>query len=468
MSPSKEPFELEDLCANLAHETPEPLTYEGLCRWVEGIDWTSSNWRDHVPAVNNSEDYSRNILSLEPFEVVLLHWPPGVESAVHLHEGFWGTVVCLEGVLENITYELVDGALREKEVLRAHTRGMVPEPDGTVHKIRNGSNHESLVTLHFYHPALQNLDGLILYDLETGSTFACNEIAPTASIHLPVSNYHTIQQNAFCFEPLPEASHVQCNIVPKPSAEHIERMVQGYFTEQANQYDALDAQIQKRRKYTAAIDRLVAKGILNLAGYQPINRVMHLACGTGRRAVEIRKDTGLDYTMEGVDMCEEMAAQATNRGVKVQVASLRQPEAFVKHEAFDAVTLLYAYGHLPDREARQNIIRASYEMLNPGGLFFFDAFDAEDQYEWGPEAIRQFQEQRLGTQGYERGDVFYRRAQGEHVAFLHYCSTTSLQKLMEEAGFVEIEMTTIGYDQSVGLESHDGKMFVSGKKPDLS
>jgi len=36
---------------------------------------------------------------------------------------------------------------------------------------------------------------------------------------------------------------------------------------------------------------------------------------------------------------------------------------------------------------------------------------------------------------------------------------------MQTAGFVDIEMTTIGYDQSVGVESHNGKLFVSGRKP---
>ena len=104
-------------------------------------------------------------------------------------------------------------------------------------------------------------------------------------------------------------------------------------------------------------------------------------------------------------------------------------------------------------------------MLNPGGVFYVDAFDAEDEYEWGPEAVQQFHDQRLGQQGYEEGDVFYRRTLGEHVAFLHYCSSSRLRSLMEEAGFVDIQVTTIGYDKAVGVESHNGKLFVSGTKP---
>ena len=465
MSASQKSFELEALCASLADDALQPLTYEVLCRWVETIDWTLCDWADHVPKVSSDDDYARNIVCLDPFEVVLLHWPPGVESAVHHHEGFWGTVVCLQGVLENVTYQINDGVLRQKDVLRAHPKGIVPEPDGTIHKIRNGSDQEALVTLHFYHPALEDLDGLVLYDLKSGTAFTCNQSAPTASIHLPVSNYRSIKEYAFRFEPQPEASHVQCNIVPKPDAETIERMIEGYFAEQANQYDALDAQIQKRRHYTAAIDGLVAMGLRTLSDSRPVARVMHLACGTGRRAIDIRMESGLEYTMEGVDMCEEMAAQAAARDVQVHLGSLRYPQEFISSESFDAVTLLYAFGHLPNRKTRRNIIKASFEMLNPGGVFYVDAFDAEDEYEWGPEAIQQFHDQRLGHQGYEEGDVFYRRTLGEHVAFLHYCSSSRLRSLMEEAGFVDIQVTTIGYDQAVGVESHNGKLFVSGTKP---
>jgi SAM-dependent methyltransferase len=159
-----------------------------------------------------------------------------------------------------------------------------------------------------------------------------------------------------------------------------------------------------------------------------------------------------------------MARQARERDLEVQVASLREPASFANEGECDAITLLYAYGHLPSRKTRENLIHAAYRMLKPGGRFFFDAFDAEDDFEWGPEAVSQFHDQRLGQQGYEEGDVFYRRATGEHLAFLHYCSSDRLLGLMEAAGFVDIELTTIGYDQSVGVESHNGKLFVAGTR----
>ena len=62
-----------------------------------------------------TDNYARNILLLDPFEVVVLHWPPGVESAIHHHEGFWGYVLCVEGEVENVeyTYDAERRELRE-------------------------------------------------------------------------------------------------------------------------------------------------------------------------------------------------------------------------------------------------------------------------------------------------------------------------------------------------------------------
>ena len=117
MQPATATVDLQSIAEDLTHLAPNPLTYERLCDWVEGIDWLESGWEAWVPEATNPHDYGRNILCLEPFEVVLLHWPAGVESAVHHHAGFWGAVVCLQGILENVTYEKRGQVLCEKEVL---------------------------------------------------------------------------------------------------------------------------------------------------------------------------------------------------------------------------------------------------------------------------------------------------------------------------------------------------------------
>jgi ubiquinone/menaquinone biosynthesis C-methylase UbiE/predicted metal-dependent enzyme (double-stranded beta helix superfamily) len=455
---------LLSLVKNLKNVGPVPLNYESLCAWVESYDWQTMDWESLLPAVEDQTDYARNILCLEPFEVVLIQWPPGVESAVHHHEGFWGAVVCLSGELENVAYEFKQNNLHIKEIIQAIPRGIVAEPDGTLHKIRNGSDSESLVTLHFYSPALADLDGLVLYDLPSGKRFTCNSLAPTASVALDPSFYHLVEPDAFEFVAPSDASHFHCNILPKPTPHAIEQMVSDYYAEHASVYDAQDFQVLKRSRYTSAIDDRIVRCFHNLNDIQQIKRVMHFACGTGRRAVSIRELAFLQYEMHGVDLCQEMADQAQKRGVQVEVASLIDIELRPHWSSFDAITLLYAFGHLPNRGIRMQILKTAHRMLRSGGQLIFDVFDAADPGEWGPDAIRQFEEQRLGSQGYEKGDVFYKRTKGEELAFMHYCDRKTLEGVILEAGFESVEMTIIGYDQNSGEEAETGKLFVVAKK----
>lgn len=455
---------LEALVDALKSGGPQPLNYETLCEWVESIDWIAMEWESLVPPMEDPNDYARNILCLEPFELVLIQWPPGVESAIHHHEGFWGAVVCMSGLLENVSYELEDGQLRMSEIIRATERGIVAEPDGTLHKIKNGSSSEPLVTLHFYSPALTDLDGLVLYDVPSGNRLTCNDQAPTASVNLAAKFYKSIETNAFEYVPPADASHFHCNVVPKPSPGAIEQMVSDYYAEHASVYDAQDFQVLKRNRYTAAIDERIVRCLKNLNAQSPVKRVMHFACGTGRRAASIQGSVGLTYAMHGVDLCQEMADQAKTRGVEVKVSSLMNVELTEELQNFDVVTLLYAYGHLPSRAIRREVLATAHEMLRPGGQLIFDVFDAADPSEWGPAAMRQFDDQRLGPQGYEEGDVFYKRSKGDELAFMHYCDKARLEQVVFDAGFDSMRMTTIGYDQDSGQEAETGKLFVVAQK----
>lgn len=455
---------LESLVEDLALQGPNPLNYESLCAWVESMDWNSMDWQPLLPSMDDPSDYARNILCLEPFEVVLIQWPPGVESAVHHHKGFWGAVVCLQGTVENVAFELKQDQLRISEIIHATERGIIAEPDGTLHKIKNASDSEPLVTLHFYSPALADLDGLVLFDLPSGNRLTCNSLAPTASVALDRSFYRAVELEAFEYIPPSDASHFHCNIVPKPSPEAIEKMVSDYYAEHASVYDVQDFQVLKRNRYTAAIDDRIVRCLRDLNTDQSIRKVMHFACGTGRRAASIRELAALSYQMHGVDLCQGMADQAQERGLQVEVASLIDIDRRSNWDDFDAITLLYAYGHLPTRKIRKQILETAYQMLRSGGQLIFDVFDAADPSEWGPDAARQFHDQRLGAQGYEIGDVFYKRSKGDELAFMHYCDRKELEKLVLQSGFDSVEMTTIGYDENSGEEAETGKLFVVAKK----
>ena len=84
-----------------------------------------------------------------------------------------------------------------------------------------------------------------------------------------------------------------------------------YYAEQASTYDDLDGTSLKRSRYTSSIDAILAE---DLKGFGP-NRVLHIACGTGRRALGIRAQSQLNYEVEGIDISASMIAQARERGV---------------------------------------------------------------------------------------------------------------------------------------------------------
>lgn len=456
---------MKNLLERVAQETPKNFDYEWLGKFVRSIDPQQLDYRTLLPQITSQHDYARNILCLEPFECVLLYWPPGVESAVHHHEGFWGYVLCLEGAIDNIEYTLKDGQLLESRAVRAYAGGVLNEPDGTIHKIVNASDEEYLVTLHFYYPALDNLDQLRLFDLEGGRIATLNEKAVTASFGQPDECYRTIEENAFVYISLEEnntaRSHRIYPILPKPDSSRIAELLSAYYKEQAFEYDGFDLKHKSRKKYTERINTLIAEYLKKI---QP-DRVLDLACGTGRRAADIKALSGIDYTILGIDLSPEMCAVARNRNINAEAGNWLQME--MAGEEADVVTFLYAYGHIPTEQERKESLEKVYATLKPGGYFFFDAFNINDQTEWGPQAVKAFEEHNLESFGYERGDVFYQKVGGEEVAFLHYCEEDKLKAFVESVGFKVEAILHIGYVHNSGeiLDRNDaGALFVIARK----
>ncbi|WP_306643920.1 methyltransferase domain-containing protein [Sanyastnella coralliicola] len=456
---------MEKILQAIRENTPEGFDYEWLGKFVRAIDVDSLNYKGYLPEITDKKDYARNILCLEPFECVLLYWPPGVESAVHHHKGFWGYVLCLEGTVDNIEYIQSGDQLLESRTIRAQAGGVLNEPDNTIHKIVNPSEEEYLVTLHFYYPALDTLDRLRIFDLDKGAVATLNEKAPTASFAHPKDNYHAFEEDAFKYVSLADnpktRSHRIYPIIPKPSSKVIAELIGGYYKEQALEYDSFDLKHESRRKYTERINALIADKLSESS----VQKVLDLACGTGRRALKIREESEASYDLMGVDLSPEMCAVAQNRGVNAQSGNWLEME--LPEGSLCAITFLYAYGHIPTEEERRQALKKALVSLKPGGLLFFDAFNLNDKNEWGPHAVKAYEEHNLASFGYEKGDVFYKKVGGEEVAFLHYCEEDSLKAFLEEIGFDVIDLKHIGYVHRSGeiLDNDDeGALFVVAQK----
>lgn len=461
---------MRDLIENIRNNTPEGFDYEWLGRCVRDIDCSALDLTGLVPDFDpSSGNYARNILLMEPFEVVVLHWPPGVESAIHHHDGFWGYVLCVQGEVENVEYAFHEGSkeLRERGALCVKAGGVLPEPDGTIHKIVNPSSEHPLVTVHFYAPALENLDGMVLYDAERCWRGELNEHATTASFHQDEKGFRSLEKEAFSFVPLHvvpgNETHKLYPLIPKPTKAEIMDSISSYYAEQATRYDDLDGASLKRSRYTSRIDEIMAD---DLKALQP-ERVLHIACGTGRRALGIRDITQLDYTLDGIDISASMVEQARQRGIAGRIGVWN--ECGAESHGYDAVAFLYAFGHIPTADERRESLEKVFSALRPGGRFYFDVFNLDNANEWGPDAQRTFEELNLSAVGYERGDLFYKRHNGKSVSFLHYFTKEGIVGLVESCGFVVSQVHRIGYVQqsgeSLGLEAEGGNFLIIAEKP---
>lgn len=419
-----------------------------------------------APAIEDQKNYARNILMMDPMEVVILAWPPGVASAVHHHVGFWGVVAVLEGELDNISYRLEGDVLRESISERGLPGGLIREEDGVIHMLKNPSDKVA-ITAHFYCPALQDFDGMKIFDLEKGRIGVLNAKAQTASWEEPEEHFASIKEDGFSYIPLAERedapSHKVHPVIPKPEPEVIESLIADYYAEQAHNYDHFDTTHSSRSKYTKAVNELIAQ---DLAEKDKVTSVLSIACGTGRRAERIRKIASKNYELYGVDLSAEMCDIATSRGLTTYCN--KWLDADLGDRSFDAITFLYAFGHVSSREDRVEGLKKIHDHLTPGGTVYLDVFNVADKNEWGPQAVKLYEKLNLKEMGYERGDVFYRKTGGQATAFLHYFSENEITSLLEEAGMEVRDIHHVGYTVKPGdiLENRDeGALFVIADRP---
>lgn len=443
------------------------VTYESLKEFILRLDINEINYHDFVPTPLEEGDYGRNILTLEPFEAVLINWPPGVESAVHHHKGLFGYVLVLEGELDNVLYREEGDKLVEYSIDKYVQNGLMPEPDGVIHKIGNRNKDKRAITLHFYYPALVTLENLRLFNLESGDVGVLSKDAETASWNEKKGHFKSIERKTFTYVSFQELnkdkSHVISNVMPKPSIDRINEMNSQYFCEQADKYDFSDFNHPNRKLYTTRIDELIGEDLSNITH---VKKHLDIATGTGRRALNIKGISGLDYEIIGVDISKEMCKIASERGIKTYHQEWSNDDTNI-NETFDVITFLYAFGHLGDESVRVKTLQKIYNHLNKGGYFFFDLFSINNENEWGPLALRAFQNNQLGNYGYEQGDVFYKKMDCESIAFLHYFDLEEIKSLLGKTGFSVVDVKMVGYAKNPGeivTSDKQGSYFIKAQK----
>ena len=434
---------------NQIKEFSQKISFESLEKFVESIDFDNCNYQDYIVNPESEGDYGRNILELNPFECVLINWPPGVESSVHHHQGLFGHVLVLEGELDNISYREENNKLIEFKSEKYITKGIMPEQDGVIHKLANSNLEKRAITLHFYYPAIESFEGMRIFNLETGSIGILSDNAKTAKWNNSDNHFKEIMQNSFEYLSINELnndkSHLIQNIYPKPGADRINLMNSRYFSEQAQKYDFSDFNLPSRKAYIYSVDDLISKDLSE----NKTTKHLDIAIGTGRRALRIRELSGLNYDIVGVEISEEMCEIANSRGLRTYHQDWANNDSHIG-EMFDSATFLYAFGHIANRENRVKSLKKINSYLNDGCPFYLDLFSLNNINEWGPLTLKTFEENNLGKHGYEKGDVFYKKRGFSELAFLHYFEFNEIKTLLADTGFKIEWIKNIGYSKKPG------------------
>ena len=442
---------------NQIKEFNQKISFESLGKFVESIDFNNLNYKEYVVNPDHDGDYGRNIIELNPFECVLINWPPGVESSVHHHQGLFGHVLVLEGALDNISYREDNNKLIEFKSEKYISNGIMPEEDGVIHKLANRNLEKRAITLHFYYPAIESFEGMRIFNLENESIGILSEHAKTAKWNNSASQFKEIKQKAFKYQSIDELnkdkSHLIQNIFPKPDSDRINAMNSRYFSEQAQKYDFSDFNQPSRKAYINKVDQLIAS---DMSGIK-ISKHLDIAVGTGRRAIHIKELSGLRYEIVGVEISEEMCKIANSRGLRTYHQDWANDDAHIG-EMFDSATFLYAFGHIANRNKRLKSLKKIHSYLKEGCPIYLDLFSLTNKNEWGPLAVKAFENNKLDKHGYERGDVFYKKRGFKELAFLHYFEMNEIEKLFKETGF---EIKWIKY---VGYSKNSGKLVNSEKE----
>lgn len=248
---------------------------------------------------------------------------------------------------------------------------------------------------------------------------------------------------------------------PKPEAPELLRLTSEYFDARGRDYDNFEAITPKRDLFTESVDILIGQ---SFSEDKNVCNVLSIACGTGRRELDISKQAGRNLSFTGVEISQEMAALSRNRGFTVVEGSW--PDVELSEQNYDAALVLSAFGHVPTESYRIRFLQKIFEVLSPNASLFFDVLNLHDKNEWGPRIQEVYKSESLSECGFDEGDVLYQKIGEPEVCFYHYFTEQEIQALLTQSGFELLDLKCIGYGSRFGelVETGDGAYLVHARK----
>ncbi|HEV3468613.1 MAG TPA: cysteine dioxygenase family protein [Pyrinomonadaceae bacterium] len=153
---------------------------EELYGWMNSVEPGPGELRPHVSF--KEATYARHRVFLgDHAELLVLCWRPGQRTPIHDHNGSFGAVRVLSGVMWETIFEMDESRGLAYSHAREWTPGLVTGADiPDIHQIGNPEvSGQDLITLHLYAPPLTSLNVYRVGRRESYNTLWLNSWNPT-------------------------------------------------------------------------------------------------------------------------------------------------------------------------------------------------------------------------------------------------------------------------------------------------
>jgi cysteine dioxygenase len=172
-------FSLESLVGEIASLRRMPGLAQ-LDAWLREADIERTELRPYVGFKEGT--YARHRVFINEFaELLVLCWRPGQRTPIHDHNGSYGSVRVLEGVMWETVFTLEGERGLVYERARQWSPGFVTGADvPDIHQLGNPDvSGQDLITLHLYSPPLTSLNIYHVGQRESINTLCMNSWNPT-------------------------------------------------------------------------------------------------------------------------------------------------------------------------------------------------------------------------------------------------------------------------------------------------
>jgi cysteine dioxygenase len=172
-------FTLAALVGRLAALSERPALEE-LNSWMGAVEVGQAELRPHVSFKEGT--YARHRVFVNDYaELLVLCWRPGQRTPIHDHNGSFGAVRVLSGVMWETLFEMEAGRGLAYKHARQWTPGHITGADiPDIHQLGNPDiSGQDLITLHLYAPPLTSLNVYRVGRADSYNTLWLNSWNPT-------------------------------------------------------------------------------------------------------------------------------------------------------------------------------------------------------------------------------------------------------------------------------------------------